>query len=313
MTYIPSFYPEGVERRLARLIPIELERTSTNIDFPAIPGKLYRVQGHVSMAVPGSANSIDLISDSGREKVGLDSQGNFVFDRVFPGPYELFVEARDRGTCYAAWQPVTVDRDMDVVAQLTRCAMVIVDPNGAARKQLRDKNVQVTLRRRDLDQDGPPIPVKSFTTELPPGNYEITVNAGGSGYASEITVQGKPVPFRSAARFSSGYNVVQITISTLTASITGRVLDRPNETVPYAPVFLETLDLDPPDPPLIREGRTAADGTFTFGGLPPAKYRLLATFDIDPADRVAVEQANAPELTLRPGSSAVHDLSLYHK
>jgi hypothetical protein len=106
---------------------------------------------------------------------------------------------------------------------------------------------------------------------------------------------------------------LQVTTSARTASISGRVVDKPNEPTPYAPVFLETMNLEPPDPPMVWEARAGVDGSFQFQGLPPGKYRVISSFDLDPSDRAAVEIARPAEVPLTEGGSAVHDLSLYHK
>ena len=54
--YLASFYPEGTEMKFSRTVTVELERTWSNVDFPPIPGKLYRVQGRVGMPAAGVAN-----------------------------------------------------------------------------------------------------------------------------------------------------------------------------------------------------------------------------------------------------------------
>lgn len=316
MSYLSSFYPEGTEMRLARPVPVELERTWPGVDFPAVPGKLYRVQGRVQQPFPGVSNSIELISDSGRDKSSVDGGGNFAFDHVSPGNYELFTDGHYKDVYYAAWQQVTVDHDTDVNALLVQCNGVTLSA-----RQLKLTEIKVTMRRHDLDKDGPELFVKPpAMQEIPPGNWEILVTAADS-YVRDVTVSGKRVQARSKdsadgwsmTRIGHFYNPVVINTSTSVGSITGRVVDKPNEPAPYAPVYLETLDLEPPDPALIREARTGPDGSFEFHGLPPAKYRIISTFEVDPGDRVAMEYAHAPEIRLAAGGSALHDLSLYHK
>jgi hypothetical protein len=90
-------------------------------------------------------------------------------------------------------------------------------------------------------------------------------------------------------------------------------MDKTNEPAPYAPVMLETLNLDPPDPPMIREARAGADGTFQFHGLPPGKYRALSSFDLDWSDRNAVENARPLEVSIKENESSNQDVMLYHK
>jgi len=78
-------------------------------------------------------------------------------------------------------------------------------------------------------------------------------------------------------------------------------------------VFLETMKMEPPDPPIVRQVRAGADGNFQFLGLPPGKYRLLASLELDPSDRAAMEAAHPAEVSVTAGGSALHDLSLYHR
>jgi hypothetical protein len=323
MTYLASYYPEGTEARMARSGTVELERTWANVDFPLVAGKVFNVRGRVTSPFPGMATSIDLISDAGRRKATVDGQGNFNFDAVAPGNYEIYAEGRDRsGSLYAAWQPLAVEHDMDVVAQMALGARIVVNPTGENRKRILDNSLQVKMRRKDLDQEGPVVTIRGIReSQIAAGNWEISADAGPESYAKEITVAGGRAESRAkgsaegwnVAKIGSGYPVVDVTISNHAASITGHVSDRPNETVAYAPVFLETLDLEPPDPPLVRQARTRADGTFAFKGLPPGRYWLLSSFDLDGTDQRAMEAAQPAELTLSEGSAAIHDVVLYRR
>jgi len=322
MSYLASFYPEGTELRLSRTINVELERTWSNVDFPPVPGKLYRVQGRVIAPSPGMVNSIDLISDSGRDKASVDTQGNFLFDHVSPGNYDLFAEGRSASAYYAAWQPVTVEHDTEVNAPMFACGGVMVFATDEQRKPLRPSDYKVTLRRRDPDKEGAEVLVRQTrTTDIAPGNWEILVSPPEGSYVRDMTVSDRKAESRSKSamegwvlgRLGNNPNYIRITTSSKTAAITGRVLDKPNEPVPYAPVFLETMNLEPPDPPIVRQARAGADGNFQFQGLPPGKYRLLSSFDLDPSDRAAMEAAHPAEVPLNEGGSALQDLSLYHR
>ena len=150
MNYLSSFYPEGTEMRLARPLPVELERTWPGVDFPAVPGKLYRVQGRVLGPSPGMTSSIELISDSGRDKVVVDGPGNFVFEHVSPGNYELLADGRYNNIYYAAWQQLTVDHDTDVNAQLMQSNGVTLNLNNEQRRLFRSNDLKVIFRYRNV-------------------------------------------------------------------------------------------------------------------------------------------------------------------
>jgi len=322
MSYLASFYPEGTEMKFSRTVNVELEKTWTNVDFPLVPGKLYRVQGRVVAPVAGMVNSIDLISDSGRDKVAVDPQGNFVFDHVSPGNYELFSDGRTTSGYYAAWQPVTVEHDTEVNAQMQLCSGVTFFARDDQRRTIGSTDIKVIMRRRDLDKTGPEIALRpGRSPDIALGNWEVLMTPGSDSYVRDVTLSGRRLEGRSKdsmdgwnlAHVANNPNYMVITTSAKTASITGRVLDRPNEAVPYAPVFLETMDLEPPDPPVVRQVRAGADGNFQFLGLPPGKYRLLASLELDPSDRAAMEAAHPAEVSVTAGGSALHDLSLYHR
>jgi hypothetical protein len=241
---------------------------------------------------------------------------------VPPGNYELFSEGRNRSMYYAAWQPLLVERDTEVNVQMFQCFGVNLNVTNDQRQQMRTNQLRMRMRRKDLDKEGAELLVKpQFTPDIAMGNWEIFVDTGTDSYPKDVTVQGRRAESRSQqsaegwnlARIGPGSNTIQISVSSRAASLTGRVLEKPNEPAAYAPVFLETLGLEPPDPPLVRETRAAADGTFQFKGLPPAKYRVISSFDLEPSDRAAMENARPSEFSLSEGANAVQDLSLYHK
>jgi hypothetical protein len=321
MSYVASYYPEGTERKMARTIDVELERTSGNTDFPLVPGNLYHVRGRLSMPA-GAATSITLISDSGREAAPVDGTGNFSFERVPPGNYELFSDGHVRSTYYAAWQPLVVEHDTDINPEMLPCTGIYLDIAPDLRRQMLDKQLTVKTRRRDPDKEGPEIAVKfPRTAEIAPGNWEIAVDAGSEGYAKEITVGGHRAEPRSKdsaegwnlAHIGGGESPMRITMSSRVASVSGRVFDKPNEPAPYAPVFLETMNLEPPDPPIVRQARASPDGAFEFKGLPPGRYRVIASFDLDASDRAAMENARPTEISLAEGQNAPQELALYRK
>jgi hypothetical protein len=326
-SYLASFYPEGTDLRFVRAVPAELDRTWTNVDFPAVPGKLFRVQGKLLMPTPGFTTGIELISDSGRQKVSVDEQGNFVFENVAPGNYEFFAEGRSQLGHFSAWQLYLVERDSEVIVPMPLCPVLNVSISDEKYKRFPRNSIKVVMRRKDLDKEGPEIPVVEGGNNLAPGDWEIRVITGDEYYAKDVRVAMVRAEKRShdtAEGWVTGHIPLstvpaiigvpmQISLSSRVASLSGHVLDKTNEPAPYAPILLETLGLDPPDPPMLREARVGTDGTFRFNGLPPGHYRLLASFDLDWSDRTAVETARPIELTVAEGENLTQDLMLYHK
>jgi len=77
-------------------------------------------------------------------------------------------------------------------------------------------------------------------------------------------------------------------------------------------VFLEPSDLDPAK--RLSESfatRTDIHGQYSFIGLAPANYRLLASFDYSTVDSATMSYAGAKPIRVESGSDAQQDLDLY--
>jgi hypothetical protein len=326
-SYLSTFYPEGTDLRYVRPVTAELDRTWPNVDFPPVPGKLYRVQGQLLMPVPGFTSNIVLMSDSNRQEAKVDDQGNFAFDNVAPGNYEFFAEGRSQLGHFSAWQLFLVEHDSEVKVPMPMCPVLNVSILDEHYKRFPKNTIKVFMRRKDLDREGQEVPVKEGANDLAPGDWELRIVTGDEFYPKDVRVANVRGQKRSRET-AEGWVItqipitvqpqtvgvqMQIAISSRVASLSGRVMDKTNVPAPYAPLMLETLGLDPPDPPIFREARAGADGTFQFHGLPPGKYRVLSSFDLDWSDRTAVENSTPLELSVKEGDNLNQDVMLYHK
>jgi hypothetical protein len=324
-SYLASYYPEGTDLRYVRSIAADLDRTWPNVDFPAVPGKLYQVRGKLLMPEPGFTSSIDLISDSGRQKTGVDDQGNFRFDNVAPGNYEFFAEATTKLGHFSAWQLFLVEGDSEVNVAMPMVPTLGVTIADDHYKRFPRNTIKVTARRKDLDKEGPEVPLREGGNQLAPGDWEFLVNGGAEYYPKDVRVS-KARAERRSKDSAEGWLVgnipftplnegvpMAVTLSSRVASVKGHVMDKTNEPAPYAPVLLETIGLEPPDPQILREARAGSDGSFEFKGLPPGHYRILGTFDLDWSDRMAVDTARPADLHVGEGENATQDVMLYHK
>lgn len=186
VSYLATFYPDGTEVRLARQIPVELDRTWTGVDFPLVGGKLYRVQGKLLMPEPGFTDSIELISDTGRQKAHLDAQGSYVFENVAPGDYEMYADGHSPLGHFAAWLLFQVERDTDLNVPMPFCPVLSVSISDEHYKRIQPKQVKVTIRRKDLDKEGPPIVVGAGPNDIVQGDWEIKIEAGDEFYPRDV-------------------------------------------------------------------------------------------------------------------------------
>lgn len=315
VSLLPTFYPDGFALSGARLVEIDLDRPASDINFQPAQGRLFHVSGRVTGTTPATSGNIDLISDTGRVTAGYDENGVFSFDSIAPGVYELFVQTPQH---QAAWQQLRLDRDREDLrltptkigpsAFMLELDGVRADPRAAS----------LFARRKDLDADGPVIPVVSNRTELAPGNWEIAVSTQPGAYPKALFPISQPINMTSASR-ADGWNRVvlgtqavflRVILSSHPASLSGRVVSSLSDAADTVPVFLETMDLDPVEPPQIRNTRTNAMGQYRFDGLPPGRYRAFSSYDVDPSNRGSIELARPKPVSLRESESGAQDLEL---
>lgn len=324
-SYLSTFYPEGIDQRYVRPVSAELDRTWTNVDFPPAPGTLYKIVGQLLMPVPGLTSSIELISDSGRLQTKVDGDGNFVFENVAPGDYEFFAEGRSELGHFSSWLLYTVEHDTEIKVPMPQDPVTSFTFMDDHNKRIPANSLKVVLRRKDLDKEGQEIQLKGNGLDIAPGDWEMRFDTGEEFYPKDVRVNRVRAEKRSKET-AEGWVLghipftpltigvpVQITISSRVGSLSGHVFEKTNEPVPYAPILLELLGLEPPDPPIWRETRAGADGTFQFHGLPPGHYRVLSSFDLDWSDRTAVENARPIEVSIKDGENPTQDMILYHK
>jgi hypothetical protein len=315
VSLVPTFYHEGFALNGARLIDIDLDRPAFDINFQPAQGRLFHVNGRVTGPGTMTSGNIDLISDTGRVTASYDENGVFSFDSVAPGSHELFVQNAQH---QAAWQPIRLDRDRDDV-RLTltaiRPSFFMLETDGT---RADPRAASLFARRKDLDADGPVIPFTANKTELAPGNWEIAVSTQPGSYPKALFPISQPINLSPESR-ADGWNRVvlgtfpvtlRVILSSHPSSLSGRVVSTLSDAAGSAPVFLETLDLDPAEPPQIRHTRTNAIGQYRFDGLPPGRYRAFSSYDVDPSNRGSIEQARPKVISLRESENGTQDLEL---
>jgi hypothetical protein len=183
-----------------------------------------------------------------------------------------------------------------------------LDPKGAA----------VFARRKDLDADGPVIPVVSGRTILAPGNWEIAVSTATNLYPAAVFSMFQPVNVTPNSRadgwtpiqIGRSYEPVKIVVSSHPAGLHGRVVASMSGPAAAVPVFLETLDIDPNDPPQVRTTRTDQNGNYRFAGLPPGRYHVVSSYDLDLTSRPSIVAAHPKIVSLRESSEESQDLEI---
>ncbi len=317
LSIVPTFYPDGNSLQQARTVEIDLDRSAQYIDFAPAQGRLFRISGRVAgpfVSASGTGN-IDLISDTGRVASTFEgTNGAFSFEAVAPGTYELFAQYQR----FAGYIRMIVDRDQEnvrVELAVPRPVYVSVEEKEGNKIDLSAMNL--FARRRDLDADGPVIPVQPNRTILAPGHWDIAVSTAPNYYPVAV------LPFNSTILVppnsrADGWNpylaalnpLMKVVLSRRPASVHGRVVFSANNPAPEVPVFLETIDIDPEAPPQVRTTRTDQNGNYRFTALPPGRYRVVSSYDADPTSRASLEAAHPHYISLREAADESQDLEI---
>lgn len=316
LSIVPTFYPDGNSLQQARTVEVDLDRSAQYIDFAPTQGRLFHIAGRVISPIQGGSSSatVELISDSGRVSSTFNSTGGFSFEGVAPGVYEMTAQL-DR---YSGFIRLVVDRDQENVRiemAIPRPVQVIISEKEGNRIDQNAANL--FARRKDLDADGPVIPIVPNRTILAPGNWEIAVSSAATYFPVAVQSAYSPSMVTAASR-ADGWNpfvastnsAIRVVLSNHPASLHGKVIFSFTNPAPEVPVFLETVDLDPNEPPQVRQTRTDQSGNYRFTGLPPGRYRVLSSYDADPTNRLSLEAAHPRNVSLREAADEAQDLEI---
>ena len=181
LSIVPTFYPDGNSLAQARAVEIDLDRSAQDINFSPAQGRLFPITGRVNASSSRASGTgvVELISDAGRTNTGVDQSGAFSFEGIAPGTYELFTQNQRE----AGWTRLLIDHDYLGVrldaASLSAARIFVADQQSS---RVDNTSASLFARRKDLDVDGPVIPVVDGRTALAPGNWELAVSAATTFY-----------------------------------------------------------------------------------------------------------------------------------
>lgn len=310
-SYLPTFYRDSPEVGQARAIEVTLDQEVEHMDFHSASGRLYTVSGRVNTGFGQAV--VTLTSDIGTETAAIDGSGNFSFNPMAPGQYELLAVIpvdRARGRS-AAFQTLTVDRDLSnlqiVPVPLPSLQFSFVDGGG---HPLDPPGGSVLLRRKDAASDGKveAVPVSEKVTLLP-GRWEVALPYASTYCAVGFDPQsnGRPDGWNEIL-LSPGTHTVKFVLSLSPASIKGTVKNANGDPVAGVPVFVEPYDPDSRrgvGP--MRSTTTDKNGRYEVSGLAEGAYRLLASFDYQMPEPEQME-ASAKTVRVEDGGRAMLDL-----
>ena len=322
--YLPAFFPQASRVDDARPVEVALDQQVNDVNVRPIPGQLLKVAGRAYGSFLGQVN-LTLISDMGPEFAVSDSSGNFEFNPVAPGAYELSAQAStDRrggnSGVIASWMPLVVDRDTtDVRLYLSQAATVSFAVENTKGEPVDPRTLRIQYRKKDLSGEGKPqnLTIQAGRAQIMPGRWEIGIAPMATYYVASFT---GPRPDAAVGR-ADGWNeltvagqqmAVKIVLAADPGTIRGKVTTSGQELAAGAPVFLEAYDLDRRQR-LVELRTTRADihGQYQFVGLAPGAYRLLATYEYRAPDSSAMESASTKVVRVEAGRDHALDLDLW--
>lgn len=323
-SYLPTFARESARLEDARGIDVELDRQTDDISVRPFPGRLCTVAGQ-ALTSPQVPATVTLVSDMGTQTATTDASGNFHFDSVAPGLYEIYAQAqgdrRTGGGVQAGFAPLVVDREATEVrvrlGSLADLQILVEDSNG---KPVDFALFQVMSRHKDLSGDGKSeaLRLQQGHASLLPGRWDLSLLTTAGYYVAKFIGPRGAVSDQARA---DGWNEivapngpidVRFVLSPNPGLVRGAVTGVNHEPAAGAPVYLESYD--PKNQRRLtdlRQTRTDLQGHYEFYGLPPGSYRILSTFEYQSPDVAAMAAAGAQTIQVEEARETAVDLTLY--
>lgn len=315
---LPTFGTESREAHESRVQAVNVDEETAYADIRPQFGRLLHVGGKIACDSL-EAVTVRLSSDSGVRTAAGACAGQYSFDGVAPGLYEVYAVTA-RGTS-AGFIELSLDRDTESASiQLTalpRVEFITRRPNSSVRENI---PVKVRGRRQDLSEADAERDIDTPRAALAPGRWELKAHAGPGQYIESIADQSygarrakiDPHPDWFDVFFEArSFGQVWITVSDQAGQMSGGV-SAGGSPVPGIPVFLwpagESTRRSLGGP---RQVVSNTGGRFEFRDLPPGDYRLLATFDVSEIDEETLDAARAATVHIDPSQTATTDLSMW--
>ncbi|HEY2012424.1 MAG TPA: carboxypeptidase-like regulatory domain-containing protein [Bryobacteraceae bacterium] len=319
-SYLPTFAREVTRVDQAISVDVEIDRQTDEVTVRPLPGRLYNISGQAP-TYPQVPVTVTLVSDMGSQTTVSDGAGNFHFDSLGPGPYELYAQASGGVGVQAAYTPLMVDREyIDVRLRLGAVAEVQIAVDDDKGQAVDLALFQLMARRKDLSGDGKSesLRVRQGRVSLLPGRWDLTLVTTAGYYVARFVApqteggeRGRPDGWNEITA-ASGPMGVKFVLSTNPGVVRGTVTGANHEPVAGAPVFLEAWDVESHKRLVdLRQTRTDMQGKYQFYGLPPGNYRILSTFEYQSPDPPAMEAAKAQVVPVEEAREMVLDLRLW--
>lgn len=156
---LPTFHKEFATVEDAVAIQAGLDEQIADINVRPLFGKLCQLSGVISPP----PQVITLASDMGDVGGSADSGGQFSFQNLAPGIYELLASATMGRYQYGAYQRINFERDQEIRLNLQAVPNIQISIEERDGKRIDSRSVTVFTRRTTLAGTGPSLRIRDST------------------------------------------------------------------------------------------------------------------------------------------------------
>lgn len=304
---LPTYYAQAARLGQARVLEVPLDQEVTGVDISPAPGRLGALSGRL---VGAWAREVVLLSEVGPRRAQVKPGGTFDFGPTEPGEYQLVVDPRSPdGSNLAAWREIVMGTsDLEVGLELGTAPRISITCAPAANAEIDTRLVSIFLRR--AESGGTPLRLGcGESTIWSPGNVHVAVATPLNYYPAAI-LEGERGAVHSLRLLPGEDQQLTVLLGDRPGLVTGTV--RADDDLAIgAPVFLTTQDEE-----LrsrlggIRSERTDTEGRFRFGGLPPGRYEVLSSYDLQNPEPDEIPAGFGTAVRVREAEEVDLDLGL---
>jgi uncharacterized protein (DUF2141 family) len=300
----PAFYGGSEAAGSAQTVGVRLDAETEGIRITPVPGRVLRLGGRVTFQ---SVDTVYLYSDLGSRVTGVDATGRFAFEELAPGRYDVIAESNAGAQKLTGYATVWLKEDIDDIQLNGAPAPVIQfrceDTEG---KPLAAKSMSMMVSRSSPPDDSRTQYLScggAATASV--GSWQIVISAPADFYVASVSVQGRPLDSNEFSLLPGDRIEIAVAASDKPASLKGTVTGLDARPAIGSMVFLRAAD-PAVERRLFRSGftRSGQDGTFALTGLPPGRYLVAASFDVQTADDVDWSGPSVKQVDLEEGKEA---------